>query len=178
VNFNFNVRMNHETHLSTQQAPPQKNHRISSADENKLRKKNYQSPQKTRPQEASRLARPTARSEAPAMCEKSGLTFPKNRRLRRRSEFTRLMKHGERLVGRYFCLDYRPAKMARLGISASTRFGSSPERNRFKRLIREAFRNSCPSLPPYDMNVIPRQSAKGAVFYQIFEEWKRLLKCN
>lgn len=105
--------------------------------------------------------------------------FPKSARLRTGREFKEMVKKGERRVGRYLCLDYRPSKSLRLGISASTRFGSSPERNRFKRLVREAFRTlllpRSPSLS-CEINVLPRQQAKGATLHQVGEELLRLLQ--
>ncbi len=97
-------------------------------------------------------------------------------RLRSRRDFQRVAKEGKRLVGRYLCIDYRPAKLLKLGISASTRYGSAPERNRFKRLIREAFRLTYAALPSYELNVIPRQCAKEAKCGEIMAELSRLLK--
>lgn len=97
-------------------------------------------------------------------------------RLRSRGEFQRVVREGKRLVGKFLCVDYRPAKKLKLGISASSRYGSSPERNRFKRLVREAFRLNYASLPSFELNVIPRQCAKNAKVCEIREELTRLLK--
>jgi ribonuclease P protein component len=149
--------MNHETHIPTQQTPPQENNRFQSSHENSRGPKGHQPTPPSRPKEISRLI------------------FPKAVRLRTRGEFQRVAREGKRLVGRYLCVDCRPAAKARLGISASSRYGSSPERNRFKRLIREAFRQGYHSLPALDLNVIPRQCAKQASCANIREELTRLL---
>ena len=154
----LNIRMNHETHIPTQQTPPQENHRVPSPYEDNRRPKGHQPPPPGRPQEAGRLV------------------FPKEVRLRKRGEFQRVARDGKRLVGRYFCIDCRPSQKARLGISAPVRYGSSPERNRFKRLIREAFRQSYALLPPLDLNVIPRQCAKQASCLHIMNELLQLLR--
>ncbi len=150
--------MNHETYIPTQQTPPQENPRIPRSYEDSRRTQSHQPPPPPRPQKTSRLI------------------FSKELRLRKRGEFQRVAKEGKRLVGRYLCVDCRPAKKARLGISASARYGSSPERNRFKRLVREAFRHSYAALPSLDLNVIPRQCAKKATCSNITDELVRLLK--
>lgn len=148
--------MKHETHIPTKQAPPQENNRLSRKNENCIGAQYHQPPPKKGPQEASRL------------------TLPKSSRLLRPRDFARV-RSGKRLVGRYLVVDVRPAKFSRLGISASAKYGNSPERNRFKRLVREAFRKSRSSFPTFEMNVIPRSLAKRATAQQIFEELKDLL---
>jgi ribonuclease P protein component len=100
--------------------------------------------------------------------------FLKEFRLLSKSDFWALKKEGRRLVGKYLCVDVRPAPKARLGITASGHYGSSCERNRFKRLIREAFRLNRSRLPGAELHVVPRQRAKGARLIDIEGELKRL----
>lgn len=102
--------------------------------------------------------------------------FSKAMRLRTRREFQRVTKQGKRLVGRFLCLDVLPASKSRLGISASSRYGSAPERNRFKRLVREAFRQAYNTLPSLDLHIVPRQNAKKASCSDISEDISRLLQ--
>jgi len=72
---------------------------------------------------------------------------------------------------------FRNAKGSRLGVTASTQYGDAPERNRFKRLVREAFRLSRAQMPVgLDLNVIPRKLAKSATFADIQAELCRLVK--
>lgn len=79
-------------------------------------------------------------------------------------------------MGKYLCVDRRKGARTRLGITASTRYGNSPERSRFKRLVREAFRTSKHRLPPdLEINVFPRQKAKEAKMGDIQGELLRLL---
>jgi len=81
---------------------------------------------------------------------------------------------SKRMVGKVLCIDYRKSSFARLGISASSHYGSSCERNRFKRLVREAFRLTRGELPPMDLHVVPRQYAKRAKLADITVEFKKL----
>jgi ribonuclease P protein component len=87
------------------------------------------------------------------------------------------MKQGDRLVGRFLCLDRKKAPLLRFGITASKRYGNSPERNRFKRLVREAFRTSRHLLPQdIEIHIVPRSFAKKAMMGDIQKEILRLCK--
>lgn len=80
-------------------------------------------------------------------------------RLRKRSDFLRMNHHTKSYVGRLVIIDVRPNKLllTRLGITVSKRFGKAHERNRFKRIVREAFRNSHQKLiTGFDLNIRPR----------------------
>jgi ribonuclease P protein component len=147
----------HETNIPTKQVATKKDYWIQSTHENCGGSQSHQPTQKSRSQKTS------------------SLTFLKEQRLRSRAEFKRVAREGRRLVGRFLCLDVRPAEKARLGISAPVRYGSAPERNRFKRLVREAFRKVYADLPPVELNVIPRQCAKKAHCMDILNELNKLL---
>lgn len=79
-------------------------------------------------------------------------------------------------MGKFICINCCPGPVSRLGITASTHYGSSPERNRFKRLVREAFRLNQAFLPnKLEINVIPRKLAKQAILTDIQDELVKLL---
>ncbi|HSX38450.1 MAG TPA: ribonuclease P protein component [Chlamydiales bacterium] len=104
-------------------------------------------------------------------------SFPKKSRLLKRRDFHRVYRKGTRLAGSMLCIDWvKSSKGIRLGISVSTRYGNALERNRFKRLVREAFRLSRDRLPPFiDLNIMPRKFAKKATLAHIQAELQRLL---
>lgn len=100
-----------------------------------------------------------------------GNGFPKQRRLRKRSEFLALQKHpGSRKVhGQYFLLIVAPRdtakpaadqlqtdtsnRDARVGITVSKKVGNAVTRNRIKRLVRECVRLD-PSMLPSGRDVV------------------------
>ncbi len=85
--------------------------------------------------------------------------YPPALRLRRAPEFRRVLDHGEARPGREVLVRRlrREAGPPRLGIAAPRGFGGAVARNRFRRLVREAFRALAPGLPPVDLLVSPRR---------------------
>ena len=149
--------MLYEENVSAKQDEKKEDDRLPRAHENRERPQDHQPPPQSRPQNPLRVK------------------FPKEARLLTRRQFQRVSKEGSRKVGSYLCVDCRPANQSRLGISASAKYGSSPERNRFKRLVREAFRTSKDILPTFELHVIPRQRAKHASCSQVKDELVRLV---
>jgi len=89
------------------------------------------------------------------------------RRLSRSAEFERVYRHGRSKGNRYLVL-YAfpreagdPADGPRLGLSVSRRVGGAVERNRVKRVLREAFWLEAQRLPAgSDYVVVARPDAK------------------
>lgn len=67
-----------------------------------------------------------------------------------------------------------PATASRLGLVVTKKVGSSPERNRIKRLCRECFRLWPDLVPPgIDLVVIARDGAAELVLADVRREWER-----
>lgn len=89
--------------------------------------------------------------------------FTKGMRLRSRTDFRRVYERkcwigdGQiRIAGQLSDLPH-----ARIGLSVSRTIGNAVRRNRWKRLLREAYRLSRPKLPPgLDFIVVPRENIK------------------
>lgn len=61
-------------------------------------------------------------------------------RLKKQSDFHKLFSGGKRAFSPTLTIVYFPAKEMRMGVSVGKRHGKSVQRNRIKRLLREAFR--------------------------------------
>ncbi|MDQ0009271.1 ribonuclease P protein component [Luteibacter jiangsuensis] len=88
--------------------------------------------------------------------------LPRDARLRRAADFAALRTVSGRLGGRCFLLRFGNNELdtARLGLAISKRCSKrAVDRNRIKRLAREAFRHARPALPPVDILVMARDSA-------------------
>ncbi|TNF37181.1 MAG: ribonuclease P protein component [Deltaproteobacteria bacterium] len=92
--------------------------------------------------------------------------FPPERRLRKRREFLRLQGGGYRVHGRRFIFHFLAGRSdrSRIGITVSRKVGKAVERNRIKRWVREAWRNSV---------ALHRERARGETPYDVVITAKR-----
>lgn len=106
-------------------------------------------------------------------------TFPKVLKVRTRKHYQWLAHKGSRVVGQAIivesCLHSKP--QVRLGITVSRKYGKAHDRNRFKRVVREAFRTSRHLLPTgLDLNVRPRGFRPHLNMHDVRNELIALLK--
>lgn len=103
--------------------------------------------------------------------------FPKSARLLTSSHY-KLLRQSSRLSGLQISVDFRQghSPSPKLGITVSRKFGKAHDRNRFKRVVREAFRELYFSLPSdIELNVSPRHNATCLTKQAILIDLQNLL---
>lgn len=103
------------------------------------------------------------------------LRFPKSFRILKRGAFVRVSKSDKRFLGSLVAFTYSPAPAPRLGITATRKYGNAIKRNRFKRLVREAFRTSFSKLPPIEIVVYPKAPPEAFTFKGIVDDFSTLI---
>ena len=102
-------------------------------------------------------------------------TFP----IKKNKEFLKLYKKGKFFVAKHlvlYVLDNK-SKVNRLGITASKKFGSSVQRNRIRRLIKESYRYYEGQLREgFDLVFVARSSEVMPSLSDIKREMKFLFK--
>ncbi len=93
-------------------------------------------------------------------------------RLKKQSDFQKLFNKGSRAFSPSLTIVYRKADKTTMGISVGKKHGKSVQRNRIKRLIREAFRHSLSQMQGhYTIVLIPKVCQSYS-----FETFKRHLQ--
>lgn len=80
-------------------------------------------------------------------------------RLKKQADFQKLFQKGKRGFSPSLTVVYKPSQKTVMGISVGKRHGKSVQRNRIKRLLREAFRASISQMKgSYSIVLIPKVS--------------------
>ncbi len=78
-------------------------------------------------------------------------------KVKKQAEFQRIFNKGKRAFSPSLTVLYRPADKTSMGVSVGKRHGKSVQRNRVKRLLREAFRLQLDSIEgKYAFVLIPK----------------------
>ena len=99
--------------------------------------------------------------------------------LKSNSDFRRLYNRGKAITDPALVVYYSKnrAGICRIGITTSKKIGNAVERNRSRRVIREAFRQVCPNLNPcYDIVMVARSKTKYLKSTRIEEVMKRIFE--
>jgi ribonuclease P protein component len=106
------------------------------------------------------------------------LSFPKQRRLTRASEFERVKRDGLVRRGKLLMLGTTVVEnsgLSRVGFITSRRLGSAVARNRVRRRLREIVRRHQHDLrPDFWVVLVSRRDAVKASYRALEDEWLRL----
>lgn len=105
-------------------------------------------------------------------------SFRKHERVRKRKDYSRIYKNGDRLYSENFMvlLLANDEGIRRLGITAGKKVGNSVKRNRIKRLLREFFRLHKDMLPAgSDIVITVRKDSSAHSLQEITQELEALL---
>lgn len=109
--------------------------------------------------------------------------FPKDERLRKSDDFTRVLREGKRVRGRLvdarWCDGETHGELPnRVGIVAGRRIGNAVLRNRLKRRLREAYRRNKGELPSRGVALVLLATARlvGRAAAEVEEDLRRLLQ--
>jgi len=113
-----------------------------------------------------------------AMVELLAAKFPKEARLRKRTEFIQLSNAQHKTAVKGFLVVWfeNSGSMARLGITASKKIGCAVVRNRVKRYLREIFRHKRMLLAAVDMNIIARQESARMDYFEVQRELNKAFR--
>ena len=95
-------------------------------------------------------------------------------RIKKNSEFSKLFKRGQRVFSPTLTLIYFPSDKLRMGLAISKKHGKAVQRNRIKRLLREAF-NKNSYLLKNDYSIILMPKVAESYSFKAFE--KSIISC-
>ena len=155
--------------FSTKQPSPRQETRLQSQNGDQERTRRLETPPRERTQSINRQTLLNFR-------------LPKENRLRKPGAFRRVYENGKRFDGRFVTVFVKPSETAcqRLGITASKKISNKAhDRNRAKRLLREAFRLSRTQLDEldtkFDWVLNARRSLLRAKLEKPLEEFRQII---
>ncbi|MGC1378503.1 MAG: ribonuclease P protein component [Anaerolineales bacterium] len=101
----------------------------------------------------------------------------RNFRLTRSTDFKRVRNSGKSYAHPLVVLVAIPSATLRVGVTAGRSVGGAVQRNRAKRLLREAMRMLLPTIRPgWDLILIARQPLPGATYQQVQAALSQLMR--
>jgi ribonuclease P protein component len=154
--------MSHEENIPAEQPAPQEETRISGADALEERTQG------------------TERAEEKGAEKGFRLTYPREVRLRHRTEFQNVYRRGSRVSGRFVVLFFLANGLtySRMGVTASRKVGTAVVRARCRRRARELFRRHRHRLGDVGLDVVinAKRNWKQTPWVELEEDFLRCLR--
>ncbi len=101
----------------------------------------------------------------------------KYEKLKRSWQFEKVYKNGNKYISEPFIIYVLPngTENVRIGLTVTRKVGKSVQRNRIKRIIREAFRSLNGIFPGNDIVVVARKSSVDIKYSEAMETLNKLL---
>ena len=96
-------------------------------------------------------------------------------RLKKKKEFSAVLKNGKRAHAGSLTLVYLPADKLKMAVCVGKKYGKSVVRNRIKRLLRAAFFDYAENVSPCSILLIPRVSETYS-FHSFSRDIGKILK--
>lgn len=77
-------------------------------------------------------------------------------RLKKAQDFQKILRTGKRAYSGSLSVMYLPAVRTSMAVCVGKKFGKAVQRNRIKRLLREAFRAECGDMRPSKILLVPK----------------------
>lgn len=96
-------------------------------------------------------------------------------RLKKRKEITKIIKTGKRARRGSISVVYFPSKQVKMAVCVGKKFGKSVQRNRIKRLLREAFSCYASKITPAQAFLLIPKEAETYSFFRFRQDVEKLL---